>query len=153
MGSRKWRSGMCANDLRPDTLFRQAADEEPSARTPMSASRQAHGNRRHGESGTPLYQSWTNLRRRCYNPNHAGFKNYGGRGIRVCDAWVHSYEAFRDDVQRECGPRPLGHSLDRINNDGHYEPGNVRWSNRSQQARNQRRGKRGRYIRSRHRPP
>jgi hypothetical protein len=105
-----------------------------------------HGNRVHGESKTPLYQTWINMRRRCENPRHVGYKNYGGRGIKVCEAWNRSYDAFRDYVEFNLGPRPLGHTIDRIDNDGNYEPGNVRWSSLSVQSRNQRRGPRGPYA-------
>jgi hypothetical protein len=106
-----------------------------------------HGNRRHGGSRTALYQTWINMRRRCHDPTLAGYKNYGGRGIAVCDEWICSYEAFSHYVSTLLGPRPEGYSLDRINNDGNYEPGNVRWASRRTQARNQRRGPRGPYRR------
>jgi hypothetical protein len=73
---------------------------------------------------------------RCTNPKHPNWKNYGGRGISVCDEWRHSFKAFLAHI----GPRPSSeHSLDRYpNNDGNYEPGNVRWATRSQQRRNTR---------------
>lgn len=71
---------------------------------------------------------------RCHNPNHAAFAYYGARGINVCDRWRNSVEAFIAEV----GPRPLGLTLDRIDNDGNYEPGNVRWATKSQQQRNRR---------------
>lgn len=72
---------------------------------------------------------------RCHRPSCEAFPNYGARGIRVCDRWRAGFEAFLADV----GPRPSPkHSLDRINNDGNYEPGNVRWATRSQQLRNKR---------------
>jgi hypothetical protein len=104
-----------------------------------------HGNTKHGGARSPLYQTWINLRRRCYVPNHAGYEHYGKRGIRVCEAWLFSFDAFRDYVQTHLGARPDGHSIDRIDNDRGYEPGNVRWATRSEQARNQRRGPRGSY--------
>jgi hypothetical protein len=91
------------------------------------------------ESKTSEYQSWQQMKQRCLNPNVASFKNYGGRGISVCDRWMVSYEAFRCDM----GPRPSAkHSIDRINNDGHYEPSNCRWATASEQASNQRRSPR-----------
>ena len=73
---------------------------------------------------------------RCYKAHVREYPNYGGRGIRVCDEWRKSFESFYAHV----GPRPsLKYSIDRIDNDGHYEPGNVRWATRSQQNSNTRR--------------
>jgi hypothetical protein len=87
------------------------------------------------EASTPRgeYHTWKSMRRRCLDPRDIGFKNYGGRGITVCRRWVDSFEAFLEDV----GPRPSPtHTLDRIDNSGNYEPGNVRWATWGEQARN-----------------
>lgn len=74
---------------------------------------------------------------RCRDPKNSQYKNYGGRGIDVCDAWLNDVEKFARDM----GPKPSPlHSLDRINNDGNYEPGNCRWATRLEQARNKKRG-------------
>jgi hypothetical protein len=74
-------------------------------------------------SWMPEYWAWKHMKCRCYNPKDKGYKNYGGRGIRVCDRWPKSFFNFLDDI----GHRPLKtHSLDRINNDGNYEPKNCR---------------------------
>lgn len=75
------------------------------------------------------------MKQRCLNPNHAAYENYGGRGITVCQQWVESFETFLADVG--CKPDP-DLTLDRIDNDGNYEPGNIRWATRSQQNSNQR---------------
>lgn len=82
----------------------------------------------------PLYKRWHAMIRRCRNPTSAAYKNYGGRGIVVCPRW-HSFKNFLADM----GLPPPGHTLDRINNDGNYEPGNCRWASRHQQQRNTRR--------------
>lgn len=84
---------------------------------------------------TPEYSIWSGMIQRCKNPDHVGYKNYGGRGIRVCDRWLYSFESFIEDVGERPGPE---YSLDRIDNDGNYEPGNCRWADRKTQAANKR---------------
>ena len=97
-----------------------------------------HGNETHGHySGgqqSPTYVSWRSLIQRCTNPNKINWKYYGGRGITICKRWRESFEAFLEDM----GERPDFTSIDRIDNDGNYEPGNCRWATRKQQRANQR---------------
>ena len=96
---------------------------------------------RHGDSTrdtkSPLF--WHNIKERCLNPKNKGFKNYGGRGITMWPEWVNNYPAFRDHILYSIGPRPSPkYSIDRINNEGHYEPGNLKWSTQPQQRLNAR---------------
>ena len=91
----------------------------------------------HGLSKTADYRRWQHMIQRCYDPNTKQFKDYGGRGIAVCDRWrgVSGFLNYLSDI----GPRPSArHSVDRIDNEGHYEPGNCRWATQKEQVRNQR---------------
>lgn len=80
---------------------------------------------------TPEYRSWNSMRQRCNNPNNDRYFRYGGRGIRVCEAWSDFAQFLRD-----MGPRPKGHTLERKNNDGNYEPPNCKWATPKEQQNN-----------------
>jgi len=84
-----------------------------------------------------MYQTWANMIARCTSPALPSYKNYGGRGIKVCERWLNSFKDFCSDM----GERPFGFTLDRINNDGNYEPSNCRWATATEQARNRQRSR------------
>jgi hypothetical protein len=100
-------------------------------------------NMRHGQSRqkfiskdeSPEYRCWCKIKDRCFNPSVPGWRYYGGRGITVWHGWINSFESFFKHIGKRPGP---SYSIDRINNDGNYAPGNVRWATKSEQALNRR---------------
>ena len=102
-------------------------------RKELSLRRTIHGAARLGQK-TIEYRTWISMMRRCYNQNTKDYKNYGGRGIEVCERW-HKFENFLADM----GPRPAGeYSIERVNVNGNYEPSNCIWLPKSQQSKNRR---------------
>lgn len=91
----------------------------------------------HGKKNTREYRAWTAMKQRCYYEKHEFYKDYGGRGIKVCERWVDSFEAFLDDM----GECPRGYSLDRLRVNEDYSPENCRWTCPSEQAYNTRKKK------------
>jgi hypothetical protein len=97
--------------------------------------RRAESAKKHGGRKLPEYRVWTHMKARCTNPRDNSYSRYGGRGIKVCDRWLNSFENFLSDM----GLRPSSaHSIDRVDNDGNYTPRNCVWATKQVQCRNQR---------------
>ena len=108
-----------------------------------------HGHSPRGKA-SPEYRAWRSMLNRCDHPCVNSYERYGGRGITVCSRWRESFEAFLADM----GPKPSPkHSVDRIDNDGNYEPGNCRWATPIEQAQHKRRGHKGAEVTSAIYPP
>lgn len=90
----------------------------------------------HGEAGTAIYREWSRMKRRCRGTTAYDKSHYSDRGIKVCDQWTNDFESFRDYVTGLPDYEKPGYSLDRIENDRGYEPGNVRWASPTTQANN-----------------
>ena len=90
---------------------------------------------KHNKANTPEYKVWKGMKERCYNANNKAYKNYGGRGIKVCERWNNSFDNFINDM----GERPTkNHQIDRIDNDKNYNPENCKWVTRSENTLNKR---------------
>ena len=88
---------------------------------------------KHGLSNTKVYNTWQNVKNRCTNPNSGKWHRYGGRGITMCEEWFNSFEQFYKDMGN---PPTNKHSIDRIDNNGNYEPSNCKWSTQKEQCNN-----------------
>ncbi len=93
-------------------------------------------NTTHGNSDSPEYETWQHMKRRCLDESCKDYKNYGARGITVCDRWLNSFQAFFEDMGKRPSPK---HSIERVDNSKGYEPGNCVWATKEEQMRNTRR--------------
>ena len=110
---------------------------EKAAEMGRSNTGEANALWRGGISSHYLYRTWESMLQRCFNERHRNYEDYGGRGITVCPQWQDS-KVFLEFCDTVLGQRPEGYSLDRIDNDGNYEPSNVRWADAKTQSNNQR---------------
>ena len=106
------------------------ASEQASERLIGHTYSLTHGHTRNYNK-TKEYIAWTSMKDRCYNTNRHNYHRYGGRGIKVCEKWLNSFEKFLEDVGKSPGDE---YSIDRKDNDGNYEPGNVRWATVEEQS-------------------
>lgn len=93
----------------------------------------------HDKWGSKVYKCWDNMKSRCLNPSATGYQNWGGRGITIYSEWIHSFDKFYEYVSKLPHFGEEGRTLDRINNNGNYEPNNLRWATRYEQTHNRKR--------------
>lgn len=112
-------------------------------------------NRKHGHTDDRLYGIWHGIKQRCCDPNRKDYKNYGGRGIKVCDEWLNDFSAFREWAIAsgyDYNAKFMECTIDRIDNNGNYEPDNCHWVSMKEQTKTRRdtrvRDSRGRYIKA-----
>ena len=114
-----------------------------------------HKKRKHGCTDDRLYGIWQGMKQRCRDPSRKEYKNYGGRGIKICDEWLHDFGAFREwalNAGYDYNAEFMKCTIDRIDNDGNYEPNNCRWVNMKEQMKTRRNNRvrdlRGRFVKA-----
>jgi len=134
IGKNKWGSyqWLCRCDCGKEKIVR--IDSLKSGRTKSCGCLNRERLTKHGHYGDRTYKSWSQMIQRCTNPNNKYFKDYGGRGITVCERWLNSFPNFLEDM----GESPKGHQIDRMNNDKGYHKSNCLWVTPKQNSRNRR---------------
>ena len=128
-GNRMWVCECECGNITRSTIHNLTSGKASSCGCILSDGRR----NKHGKCGTHEYYIWHGMKHRCLNPNNSDYHRYGGRGITMCEEWMDNFQAFYEHI----GPRPSSlYSVDRIDNNGNYEPGNVRWATPTQQANN-----------------
>lgn len=127
---------VCGNEITVPGYYLKSGDTSSCGclRRELSAASIRARSTTHGMTDTPTYRSWRAMINRCTNPKTDDWHNYGGRGIQVCERWINSFENFLADM----GERPAGKSIERVDNEWHYEPGNCVWATPIAQGRNRR---------------
>ena len=125
---------ICGKEITEKTIYLRRGGPRSCGCIPCD--RRSKNKKPPSKTSSKEYNSYACMKARCLNPANIGYKDYGGRGIKVCERWINSFDNFYADMGERPSPR---HSLDRINVNGNYEPSNCRWSTPEEQCRNTRR--------------
>jgi hypothetical protein len=129
-----YRCGLCGNEFK--TVIANVKRKHTNSCGCYNKIKVSESTKKHGLFRTRLYNIWTNMKMRVYNPQHTNYKDYGGRGITICDEWKNDFMSFYNWAMSNGYSDEL--SIDRIDNNGNYEPNNCRWTTKTIQSRNQR---------------